>query len=68
MTGDEATLGKKTHADGVMGKTTFLSFMSVEEAHAYAVRITEKAKAALAVYEKNEVLTAFADYLLDRKK
>ena len=68
MTGDEATLGKKTHADDAMGKTTFLSFMSVEEAHAYAVRVTEKAKAAIAVYEKNEALTAFADYLLDRKK
>ena len=42
--------------------------MSVEEAHAYAVRVTEKAKAAIAAYEKNETLTAFADYLLDRKK
>ena len=68
MTGDETTLGKKTHADDAMGKTTFLSFMSVEEAHSYAVRVTEKAKAAIAAYEKNETLTAFADYLLDRKK
>lgn len=67
-TGDEKTLGKKTHADDVMGKTTFLSYMSVREAYAYAVRVTETAKEAVSEFESNEALTAFADYLLDRRK
>lgn len=66
--GDEAVLGKKTHADDVLGKTTFLSFMSVEKARAYAEEITKKAVSALKVYEGHEILTEFAGYLLSRNK
>lgn len=67
-TGDVEILGKKTHADDAMGKTTFLSFMSVDKAHEYAVQVTEKAKAAIEKYQNHEILSAFADDLLDRKK
>ncbi len=67
-TGDVEILGKKIHADDAMGKTTFLSFMSVNKAHEYAVQVTEKAKAAIEKYQNHEILSAFADDLLDRKK
>lgn len=67
-TGDVEILGKKTHADDAMGKTTFLSFMSVDKAHEYAVQVTEKAKSAIEKYQDHEILSAFADDLLDRKK
>ncbi len=67
-TGDVEILGKKIHADDAMGKTTFLSFMSVDKAHEYAVQVTEKAKAAIEKYQDHEILSAFADDLLDRKK
>lgn len=66
--GDVEILGKKIHADDAMGKTTFLSFMSVDKAHEYAVQVTEKAKAAIEKYQDHEILSAFADDLLDRKK
>lgn len=67
-TGDVEILGKKIHADDAMGKTTFLSFMSVDKAHEYAVQVTEKAKSAIEKYQNHEILSAFADDLLDRKK
>ena len=40
-TGDVEILGKKIHADDAMGKTTFLSFMSVDKAHEYAIVLLE---------------------------
>ena len=66
--GDEKTLGKHTHADAEENKTTFLSFMSVDEAKAYAARETEKAIAAVAKYGGAEHLVALAEYLLERNK
>lgn len=66
--GDEATLGKKVHMDNAVGKTTFLSFMSVDEAIAYATRVTEKAVAAIQKYDGSQVLIELARYLLSRKK
>ncbi len=66
--GDVATLGKKTNADGAIGKTTFLTFMTVEEAQAYAEKVTAEAIAALKPYENSEMLVEFAEYLLHRIK
>lgn len=66
VTGDEQTLGKKVHADDAMGKTTFLTFMSVEQAKKYAEEITAKAIDGIRAYEGSETLVAFAEYLLDR--
>lgn len=67
-TGDVATLGKMTHADDALGKTTFLTFMTIEEAQKYAEDITANAIAGLKAYENSEMLIAFAQYLLSRTK
>ncbi len=66
VTGDEKTLGKKVHADDAMGKTTFLTFMTVDEAKKYAEEITENAIRGIRTYEGSEILVAFAEYLLGR--
>ncbi len=66
--GDAALLGKATHADAALEKTTFLSFMSIDEAKAYAKTLTEEAIAAIAPFEGNETLTELAKFLLTRKK
>jgi geranylgeranyl diphosphate synthase type II len=67
-TGDVATLGKMTHADDALGKTTFLTFMTVEEAQNYAKEITERAIEGIKAYENSEMLIEFAKYLLHRTK
>ena len=66
--GAEADLGKPIGSDAYNGKTTFLSLMSREEAHAYAKRVTDHAKQAIAAFPNNDILCDFADYLLDRVK
>lgn len=66
--GDEAMLGKPIGSDSDSGKTTFVTLMSMEKAHAYAGKLTDDAKAAVSVYEGSEILSALADYLLTRKK
>ncbi len=68
VTGDVATLGKKTNADGAIGKTTFLTFMTVEEAQKYADDVTAEAIDAIKGYENSDMLIKFAEYLLYRKK
>jgi len=67
-TGDEATLGKPIGSDKDSGKTTFLSFMTVDAARDYAVRLTDDAKSAIADFEGSDVLMALADYLISRNK
>jgi len=67
QTGTEEDLGKDVGSDAEQGKVTFLHFFSAEEALEYAERLTESAKAAIAHFPGNEVLSAFADYLLKRK-
>ena len=42
--------------------------MSIEEARAYAKRLTDEAKEAIADFENNEILCELADYLLTRNK
>jgi len=48
-------------------KTTFMSFMSAEEAMAFAMRLTEEAKAAIGDIPNSSTLIALADHLLVRK-
>ncbi|MDD6265961.1 MAG: polyprenyl synthetase family protein [Clostridia bacterium] len=67
-TGDEATFGKSIGSDEKQNKTTYLSFMSVEEAYSEADKLTKKAVAAIEKYENSEVLTEFAAWLYARKK
>lgn len=65
--GDEAALGKSVGSDAASGKTTFLTFMTTDDAMEYARTLTEGAKAAIAEFEGSETLCALADYLLERK-
>lgn len=65
-TGDEASLGKTVNSDRAQGKTTFLSFMSIENAERYAVILTEQAVEAISDLDDG-TLTALAYYLCNRK-
>lgn len=64
--GSTEALGKQTGQDVRDGKTTYLSFMTREEAYAIAREESERAKAALAPYGGAQILFDLADYLLDR--
>ena len=64
VTGSEAELGKNIGSDAEEGKTTFLSFFTVEEARAYAERLNAEACQSLQKYENNEFLIRLAEYLL----
>ena len=68
VTSDEATLGKRVHADEKLEKTTFLSEMSIEEAYQYAKEKTKIAVEAISGYEHSEILKEFANHLLNRDK
>ena len=65
---DPAVLGKNVGSDVSENKTTFMSFMSVDEARQYAAKLTKEAKEALACFEHADLLYALADYLLVREK
>ena len=64
--GSTEALGKETGRDVEDGKVTYLSFMTKEEARAAASEESERAKAALSSYPDAEILSALADYLLNR--
>ena len=65
--GEESLLGKKIGSDAEQGKTTFLSFMCVEEAEHFATQLTEQAINKISEFDTAGDLTALAYYLLDRK-
>lgn len=48
-------------------KTTYLSYLNLEEAHAYAKTLTDEAAAAIADYDSDGVLCEFVAYIRDRK-
>ena len=67
VTADEAVFGKPVGSDAENGKTTVLSFMSLDAAQDLASDLTQKAKKALEKYgEKGRDLSELADYLLER--
>lgn len=68
ITSDAAVLGKNTGTDAVNNKTTFLSFMSVDDARRYAGRLTQTATDAISGYDADGLLTALARYLLIRDR
>ena len=65
-TGDVSKLGKTIGSDATNNKTTFLTFMTADEAMAEARRVTERAKTAAADLG-GEILCDLADYLLERE-
>lgn len=67
VVGDGELMGKNIGTDANLGKTTFMSYYSVDEAREYAQRLTAEAISAIADYEGSEILTDFAAYLLDRQ-
>ena len=66
IVGSEEDLGKPIGSDEEQGKTTFMTFMSVEQAFDYARDLTEQAKNALALFPAKQTLCDLADYLLNR--
>lgn len=68
VTSDAAALGKNVGVDESRNKTTFLSFMTIDEAREYAKRLTNEAKSALDCFADAETLDELADYLLIREK
>ena len=67
-TADASVLGKNTGVDAVRNKTTFLTFMTIDQAYAYAKKLTEEAKTCVSVFENESLLCELADYLLYRNK
>ncbi len=65
-TGSVEELGKNIGSDAENHKTTFLSFFSLEDARAYAARLTEEAVAELPEGDGSESLRQLAVYLLNR--
>ncbi len=65
--GDESRLGKTIGSDVLSEKTTFLSFMSPDDALEYAEDLTEQAKEVLQKYPHADLLCALADHLLTRE-
>lgn len=61
-------LGKTAGSDARDGKTTYLSFMSADEARALAAKLTEDAVSAISKYSGAETLVSLAEWLLCRKK
>lgn len=66
--GNSCLLGKNIGRDAKDGKTTYLSYMTRDEAMREAIALTEKAKNALQPYPRAAMLMAFADALLTREK
>ena len=68
VVGDTALLGKPIGSDAASDKTTFLTFMTPNEAYAYADRLTRDAVSALEDYDGADVLCELAIYLSKRNK
>lgn len=68
VTGDTALLGKPIGSDAENQKTTFLTYMTTDEAYAYADRLTNDAVSSLKAYDGSEVLCELAVYLSKRNK
>jgi geranylgeranyl diphosphate synthase type II len=67
VTSDSATLGKTVGKDSEHNKTTFMSFMTPDEALKCADEITKSAIKRISAYPDTEMLVELAKYLLQRK-
>lgn len=68
VTSDEKTLGKPIGSDSKQGKTTYLSFMSIDEAKKSARELTDRAVRAICSFNGSDVLCDFAEYLYSRDR
>lgn len=59
-------LGKPVGSDAKNEKSTFLSFMSADDALAYAARVTKEATDAIRDYPASETLVSLSEWLLHR--
>lgn len=66
VTADAALLGKSKGKDKAVNKTTFLTYYTIEEAQAYAARLTDEAVSAVASMDREGCLRALAQYLAHR--
>lgn len=67
VTGSAESLGKNPGQDEKENKTTYLSHYSLDEAKAYAEKLTEDAIRAISKYSGSELLCELADYLASRE-
>lgn len=66
--GNTEVLGKCVGSDAASGKTTFLTFMTPDEAFRYAQDLTAKAIDAIKEFPDSQILCDTALYLLNRDK
>lgn len=64
--GSTETLGKPVGSDAKNEKSTFLSFMSADDALAYAARVTKEATDAINGYPASGTLISLGEWLLHR--
>ena len=64
--GSTETLGKPVGSDAKNEKSTFLSFMSADDALAYAARVTKEATDAIKGYPASGTLISLGEWLLHR--
>ena len=67
ITANAETLGKNIGSDKDNGKTTFLTFLDLNETENYARHLTDEAKLSLKNIPDSKLLTELADYLLERR-
>ena len=68
VTSTDEELGKSIGSDKEKNKTTFLSFFTVDEAKAYAKRLTDDAIAQIEGIDGSERLVSLARFLCERTK
>ncbi len=68
VTSSNEVLGKSIGSDRERGKTTFMSFFSVDEAREYAKRLTEEAVGAISALDGSQRLIDLAYFLCERSK
>jgi geranylgeranyl diphosphate synthase type II len=65
-TADPSLLGKSVGKDARADKTTFLTYYTIDEAKAYAKKLTEEACLAVEGIDREGTLSALARYLAER--
>ena len=68
VTSTDEVLGKNIGSDKEKNKTTFMKFFTVDEAKAYAERLTDDAISYLGETDGNETLISLALFLCERNK